>query len=104
MLFVFTYVYWGPTRFPYQMIFMSFKSNTAGVISEVGTTNPSGAPEFTPGFYSGVALSILSFLCRVSYNIVCPYVLVLLAMVSSVLFRFTASTYHFGILILFVKD
>ena len=104
MLFVFTYVYWGSTRFTYQMIFMSFKSNTTGVISEAGITNPSEAPEFTPGFNSGVALSILSFLCRVLYNIVYSYVLVLLAMVSSVLFRFTASAYPFGILILFFKD
>ena len=79
MLFVFICAYWGPTRFPYQMIFVLFISNTTGVTSEAGTTNPSGAPEFTPGFYSGVALSILSFLCRVLNNIVCPYVLFLLA-------------------------
>jgi hypothetical protein len=28
-------------------------SNMAGVLSEAGTTYPSGAPEFTPGFFGG---------------------------------------------------
>ena len=32
MLFVFIYVYWCPTRFQYQMMFVSFYSNTTGVI------------------------------------------------------------------------
>jgi hypothetical protein len=30
MLFVFIYVYWYGTRFPYQMMFMSFKSSMTG--------------------------------------------------------------------------
>ena len=31
ILFVFIYVYWCPTRFPYQMMFVSFNTNTTGV-------------------------------------------------------------------------
>ena len=31
MLFVFIYVYWCPTRFLYQMMFVSFNSNTTSV-------------------------------------------------------------------------
>ena len=37
LLYLFT---WCPTRFPYQMMFMSFFSNTAGVICGTGTVNP----------------------------------------------------------------
>jgi hypothetical protein len=40
--FVFIYVYWFPTLFPYQMMFVSFKSNT--VTCGAGTANPSRAP------------------------------------------------------------
>jgi hypothetical protein len=47
MLFVFIYIYWWPTRFPYQMMFVSFSSDTTGVTSGAWTTNPSGAPDFT---------------------------------------------------------
>jgi len=47
MLFVFIYVYWWPTRFPYQIVFLSFNSNTTRVTSGVRTTFPSGTHEFT---------------------------------------------------------
>ena len=43
MLFIFIYVYWFPNQFLYQIMFVSFKSNTTGVTSEAGTANPSGA-------------------------------------------------------------
>jgi type III secretory pathway component EscS len=46
MLYVFIYVHWCPTRFPYQMMFVSFNSNRTGVTCGAGTANPSGAPEF----------------------------------------------------------
>ena len=36
--YVFIYVYW------FQMMFMSFNSNTTGIISGAGTANPFGAP------------------------------------------------------------
>jgi len=45
MLFVFINVYWCPTRFPYQMMFVSFNYNTTGISCGAGTANPSGAPE-----------------------------------------------------------
>ena len=41
---------------PYQMMFVSFNNNTTVVTSGAETANPSGAPEFTPGF-SGVRLA-----------------------------------------------
>jgi len=50
MLFVFIYAHLYSTRFPYQMMFVSLKGNTTGVTYGTGTTNHSGAPEFTPGF------------------------------------------------------
>ena len=49
MLFVFIYVYWCPTWFQYHMMFVSLNSNT-GLTCGRWTVNPSGAPEFTPGF------------------------------------------------------
>jgi len=49
MLFVFIYVYWCTTRFPYQLMFVSY-SNTTGVTSGIESVKPSGASEFTSGF------------------------------------------------------
>ena len=65
MLFVFIYVYWCPTRFIYQMLFVSFNSNTTVVTRGAGTADPSGAPEFTPSFWWGSCCSIFYFLCNV---------------------------------------
>ena len=44
MQYIFIYVYWCSTRFPYQMMFMSFNSNTTGVTSEAGTEHMSSPP------------------------------------------------------------
>ena len=65
LLFVFIYVFWCATRFPYQMMFMSLNSNTTGVTCGARTANPSGAHEFTPGIKWGSCCSIFSFLCNV---------------------------------------
>jgi len=56
MLVVFIYVYWCPTRFPYEMLFLSFYIKTTGVTCGAGTSDPSGAPEFTLAF-SGVRVA-----------------------------------------------
>jgi len=56
MLFVFIYVYWYPTRFPCQMMFVSFNSNTMGVTGGAGITNPSRAPESPSRFLVGFVL------------------------------------------------
>jgi hypothetical protein len=48
MLVVFIYVFWCPIRFLYQMMFVSFNSNTTVVACAVGTANSSVAHEFTP--------------------------------------------------------
>jgi hypothetical protein len=39
MLFVFTYAYWCPTRFPYHMMFMSFNVTQQVSLVEHGTPN-----------------------------------------------------------------
>ena len=46
MLFGFIYAYWCPARFPYQMMFVSFNSNTMGVISGAGIAYSPRAPVF----------------------------------------------------------
>ena len=65
MLFVFIYAYWRPTRFPHQMMSMSFISNTTGVTYGARTADPSGAPMFTPDFWWDLICSIFSFLCNI---------------------------------------
>ena len=50
VLFVFIYVYWYPTRFPYHMMFLSFISNMTGITNDTGTAYPSGAPIFSLDF------------------------------------------------------
>ena len=92
MLFVIIYVYWGQTRFPYQMMLVSFNSNTTGVAH--GARTASGAYEFTPMFsWIRGARSLVFYVmfCR-SFFVLC-----LLVIVLSVLLRFTASDYPFGI-------
>jgi hypothetical protein len=37
IFYVFIYVSWCPTRFPYQMMLVSLNSNTTGVTSGAGT-------------------------------------------------------------------
>ena len=66
---------------------------TDGTIG-AGTADPSGATEFTPDFQG-------SFLCSVLKIVVLPFVLFLLAIVLSVLHRFTDFEYSFGIFKLF---
>jgi len=48
MLFVFIYIYWCPTSFPYQMMFVSYNSNTTGVTGGAGTTYPPGTANLIP--------------------------------------------------------
>ena len=50
-----------------------------------GTTYPSGAPAFTPGFQWGLFCSIFSVLCVVLQTTVCPIVFFPLSIVLSVL-------------------
>ena len=50
MLFVFIYVDWYPTRFLYQMMFVSFNSNMTGVTSGAEVVSPVGASEIISVF------------------------------------------------------
>jgi hypothetical protein len=61
----------------------------------------SGAPEFTPGF-SGVLVTQSLVLCVCFVDVVCPFVLFLLAIVLSVLLRCAVSDCPFVIFKLFL--
>ena len=93
MLFVFLYVYWCPTRFTYQLVIMSFNSNTTGVTCGAGTAS---FPEHTSStlISSCVRVAQTSVFCLLScQQLFCPLDLSSLAIVLSVL-RFTVSWYR----------
>ena len=78
-------------------LFYIYNSNTTVVTCGAGTTDLSGAPEFTPVFSDvRVARSLIFcvLFCR-SFFVLFSF---LFAIVLSVLLRFTASEYTFGIL------
>ena len=80
------------------------QSNTTGATSGPGIAYTSAAPQITSCFQQCLqdsCCSIFSFLCDVQYNVVCPLVLFLLAIVLPVI-RFTDSDYPFGIFQLFL--
>ena len=56
MLCKFIYVYWCPTRFPYQMVLVSFNNDTTGVTCGAGTVYPFGVHEFTQKLLVGFVL------------------------------------------------
>ena len=93
MLFVFINVYLYATRFPYQMISVSFNRNTTGITSVVGTAYPSGAPESTPVFPWGSCYSKFNVLCIILSIIFCLFVWFLLAIVLCTLY-ITPFHYH----------
>ena len=75
---------------------------TTGATSGSGTTYPSRVHVFTTGFLVGFVLLNLKFHVYVLYIVVCHFVLFLLAIVMSVLLRYTDSDYPFGIFKLFL--
>ena len=78
--------------------------NTTGATSGAGTVYPSGAHAFTPGFQWGSCYSIFSFMrifCRSLFVLLYFF---LLAIVLSVLLRYTDSDYPFGIFKLFLMS
>ena len=76
--------------------------NTTSVTSGAGTAYPSEAPEFTPRFLVGFVLLNLQFYVYVLQIVVCPFALLFLAIVLSVLLLFTDTDYPFGIFKLFL--
>ena len=78
LLFVWYNVYWCPTHFQYQMMFMLSSGNMPGVTSGAGTAYPSWSPEFTPIVWWYLCCSIFRFLCGVCRSL---FVLFLLAIV-----------------------
>jgi len=79
------------------------KSNTTGATCVAETAHPSRAPEFIPCFYWCSCCSIFSFLCNVLLIADCPFVLILLTIVLSVL-RFMTSDSPFDIFKLFFAN
>ena len=69
LCYLYLFVCWCPVRFPYHVMCVSFNSRTTGVACGTGTTNPSGAPEFTTSF-SGVRVAQYLVL----WIVVCPFV------------------------------
>ena len=63
----------------------------------------SGAPELKPAFLLGSCYLIFSFMCNVLQIVVCPFLLVFVVIVLSVLLRCTDFDYPFGICILFLN-
>ena len=51
-------VYWCPTRFSYQMMFVSFNTNRTGVTNEAETADPSGSI-WVHFLFCGVAQSLV---------------------------------------------
>ena len=66
-LYLFIYTGVHPARCPLQIMFVSFDSNTMSITTGAGTAYPSGAPEFTPHFLSGVRIAqyLVSVQCSV---------------------------------------
>ena len=52
---------WCPTRYPFQLMFMSFYRKMMGVTSGAGANNPSEAHEFTPVFNGVLVAQSLVF-------------------------------------------
>ena len=95
-------------HFPVLSSFMNYhrgsnQSNPTGATSGARTAYPSGAPEFIPGFQWGSCYSIFRFMCMFLQIVVCPFVLFLLAILFSVLLRYTDSDYPFVIFKLFLE-
>ena len=83
-----------------QVIVGIFRGSQIKLLSNgAGTSYPSGALEFTTGFYWGSCYSIFSFMCMFCRSL---FVLFLLATVLSVLLRYTDSDCPFGIFKLFL--
>jgi hypothetical protein len=76
--------------------------NTTGATSRAGTAYPSGAPEFTPGFWWGSCYSIFSLMCMFCKSLFVFLYFILLALVLSVFLQFTDSDYSFRIFKLFL--
>ena len=72
------------TRFPYQMMFVSFSSNTTGVTSGTGSATHFGAPAFTLG-YSGVSVARSLVFCVVFCRLLPVLLYFVFAIVLSVI-------------------
>ena len=75
----------------------NYKSNTTGATCGAGTAYFPEHLSSSPVLRGGSRFLIFSFMCNSLQIIACPFILFLLAIVLSVLLRFTASDYPFGI-------
>jgi hypothetical protein len=92
MLFVCFYVYWWPIRFPYHIMFVSFKSNTSFTCG-AGTANLS-SPQIFDGFLLldlWFSLSLFAFLSFLFWSL---YSLSLLIMIIPLVSSNFILTFH----------
>ena len=89
--------------FPHSWLITGFLTRVTRSVplSGAGTAHPSVVYEFTTGF-SGIRVAWILVFYVVFCSVVCLFVLFLLDIVLSVLFRFTDSDYPFGIFKLFL--
>ena len=74
LCYLYLFTYSGvPTRFPYQMIFVSSNSHTTGVTCGAGPANPSGAPGRTLVFSGVPPARFLVFLVMFCRSLSCPF-------------------------------
>ena len=69
MLFLLIYLYWCPTRFQYQIMFLSYYRKAKNVTSrkDISYSPPRGSPAFTPCSLHSSCCSIFCVMCLVFY-------------------------------------
>ena len=90
MLFLLIYLYWCPTRFQYQIMFLSYYRKAKNVTSrkDISYSPPRGSHAFTPCSLHSSCCSIFCVMCSVLYITVCPLVSFHLAMILSIFCQF----------------
>ena len=88
---LFLFIYWCPTRFQCQIMFLSYWRKTRNVTSwtNISYSPPPWAPEFNHWSLHSSHCSNFSFLCSDLYITVCPFVTSPVAMILSVFCHFT---------------
>ena len=87
----------------HHLIKCNFRSlDTTGATCWAGIAEPSGAPGFTP-IYRWVRVDRSLAFCVMIYIVVCPFVLLFCLVIElSVILRYTASNYPYGIFKFFI--
>ena len=73
------------TRFPYQMMFVSFNINRTAVTGETWISYTFGTPECTHGFKQGLCCSIFSCLCSVLLTSINTIIILMIQMLDEMI-------------------